>query len=89
MPKLIVQELGIRGVNCDKNPIELDDSELVHAQNVVVDPSSGASSIRKREGLIAFTIVDTADVVLGGCDLPLQDLTHFGTRFMYVGRAHL
>lgn len=83
---LIVRQWGQRGVNVDLNPLELDESDLLHAQNAIADESSGRSSIRKRPGLIAFTTSSTAGSVLGGVDLPLRDLNS-GTRFVYVGRG--
>lgn len=89
MPKLIVKDLGTRGVNVDKNPLEMDDSELLSCQNAISDPAAGESSIRKRPGLIAFNVVDTAGTVLGGSDLPLQDLSASGTRYLYLGRGPL
>lgn len=84
--KILVRQWGIRGVNVDLNPLELDDSDLVQAQNCVVDPGAGQSSIRKRQGLIALTLTSTAGTVLGGVDLPLRDL-RTGTRYVYIGRG--
>lgn len=81
-----VTQLGLRGVNVDKNPIELDDNDLVQSQNGVSDPAAGASSLRKRPGLIAFTTSSTGDNVLGGLGVPLQHrLT--GTHIIYIGRG--
>lgn len=87
MPKLIVVGFGLRGVNVDANPFELDDNELTQAQNVINSIDSGSSSIRKRAGLVSFTLEDTADTVLGGIDLPLQDLSANGTHYLYIGRG--
>lgn len=86
MAKLVVEGFGVKGVNVDKNPLELDNSELVSAQNVISDPAAGISSIRKRPGLLAFNTLPTAGVVLGGVDLPLQDLSASGTHYIYLGR---
>ena len=87
MAKLVVRSLGTKGVNVDRNPLELDDSELVHAQNVVSDSSAGLSSIVKRPGLIAFTTSSTAGSVLGGSDLPLANQSASGTHYIYIGRG--
>lgn len=87
MAKLVVESMGQYGVNVDKNPLELDDNELTKAQNAVTDPSSGRSTLRKRPGLIAFTTAATADVVLGGIDLPVVDLSPSGTHYVYIGRG--
>ncbi len=87
MAKLVVQGFGLKGVNVDKNPLELDDSELSQAQNAISDTSAGRASIRKRAGLIEFTLTATADVVLGGSDLPLVDLSIHGTHNIYIGRG--
>ncbi len=87
MPKLTVESFGTKGVNVDKNPLELDDSELVHSQNFISDPSSGQSTIRKRPGLVSFTLAETGGTVLGGINLPLQDKSEFGTHFIYIGRG--
>lgn len=83
-----VQGLGKQGVNVDKNPLELDDNELIQAQNAINDPTAGDSSIRKRPGLIAFTTTSTSGIVLGGIGVPLQHLLS-GTHFIYIGRGTL
>ncbi len=87
MANLVVNTLGLKGVNVDKSPAELDEGELVSAQNAISVVSTGRSSLRKRPGLVAFTLESTAGTVLGGSDLPLQDLSAFGTHFIYLGRG--
>ena len=87
MAKLTVEHMGIGGVNVDKNPLELDENELTQATNAVTDPSSGRSTLRKRPGLIAFSTSATAGTVLGGADVPLQNLSSSGTHYVYVGRG--
>jgi hypothetical protein len=77
-----VLRLGRRGVNVDLNPLELTDDDLVRASNAF----SNESTIRKRPGLIAFTTTATAGIVVGGVDLPLQDLLN-GMHFIYIGRG--
>ncbi len=85
--KITVEDFGINGVNVDKNPLELGLGELTQAQNAISDVMSGRSSLRKRPGLVAFTISATAGAVLGGIDLPLQDLSDSGIHWMYIGRG--
>jgi hypothetical protein len=79
---------GQRGVNVGLNPLELDESDLLRSANAISDAAAGVSSLRKRPGLLAFTTTPTAGAVLGGVDLPLQDLLT-GTRFLYIGRGPL
>lgn len=85
--RVVVDQFGVKGVNVDKNPLELDQSELTKGQNCVSDPSSGRASLRKRPGLIAFTTSLMAGVVLGGIGVPLLDLSHIGTVRLYIGRG--
>ena len=86
MAKLIVENMGVEGVNVDLNPLELHDGHLTQAQNAVSDPAAGKSSLRKRPGLINFTDVATAGVVLGGTSVPVLDERN-GTHFIYIGRG--
>jgi hypothetical protein len=86
MAKLVVEQFGTKGVCVDKNPLELDDAELTLGQNAMNDPSSGRSTLRKRPGLVAFNQLAAAGVVLGGVDVPLQDLSASGTHWMYIAR---
>jgi len=78
--------LGQRGVVVDLNPLELNDNDLTQAQNWVTDPTSGRSSLRKRPGLVAFSVNLTAGTVLGGADLPVADQTVLN-HFIFVGRG--
>lgn len=88
MAKLIVESFGTSGVNVDKNPLELDDSELTQAQNATgTDPTSGRASLRKRPGLVAFNTTLLSGAVLGGIGVPLLDLSHGGTVRLYIGRG--
>mgnify|MGYP001459819777 CR=1 FL=1 len=82
MGKITVTSMGQAGVNVDKNPLELDDNEVVQAQNVI----SAISSLRKRPGLIAFNTAPTAGVVLGGADVPLLNLLS-GSKTFLIGRG--
>jgi hypothetical protein len=88
MGKLTVTHMGQAGVNVDKNPLQLDDNELVSAQNAISDVVVGRTTLRKRPGLIAFnTDAITAGAVLGGADLPVRDESAGGVRNLYVGRG--
>ncbi len=87
MAKLVVNTFGVKGVNVDKSPFELDEGELVSAQNATSIPSSGRSSLRKRPGLTAFTTSVMAGAVLGGIGVPLLDLSSGGTVRIYIGRG--
>jgi len=84
---LIVESMGLNGVNVDKNPLELADNELMQAQNAVSEVSSGSSSLRKRAGLVRFTTTATAGIVLGGIDLPVPTTTPAGLHAVYIGRG--
>ncbi len=86
MAKLIVQGMGLAGVNVDKNPLELGDDELTQAQNASPDPAAGKSSLRKRPGWINFSTTVTAGTVLGGVSLPFLDQLN-GDHYIYVGRG--
>jgi len=87
MATLKVESFGVEGVNVDLNPLELKDSQLVHAQNCISIPFGGQSSICKRPGLVSFTLEETSGTVLGGINLPIQDLSAFGTHYIYIGRG--
>jgi hypothetical protein len=87
MPKLTVRTFGTRGVNVDKNPLDLDDDELQSAQNTISDPTSGTSSLRKRPGLLGFNTATLTYTVLGGSPLPGPNLTASGTVTIYLGRS--
>lgn len=86
-PSLVVEQYGSYGVNVDKNPLELNDNELVQSQNGISDTSAGKSTLRKRPGLAVFTLELTGGTVLGGINLPVQDMSPFGTHYVYIGRG--
>lgn len=83
--KIDIKSLGLGGVNVDKNPLELDDNELIQSQNAVVEVTSGRSSLRKRQGLTTFTSA-TGGVILGGVGVQLADNVT-GTRLFFIGRG--
>jgi hypothetical protein len=85
--KLKVESFGVEGVNVDLNPLELRDSQLTRAANVISDVTAGRASIRKRQGLIAFTLEEAAGPILGGVDLAMKDLSVLGSPFIFIGRG--
>lgn len=87
MGKLDVKDLGLQGVNVDKDPFELQDGELRQGQNAIHDPLGVNAGLRKRPGLIEFNTTDAAGAVLGGIGVPLQNLSGTGVRFIYLGRS--
>jgi hypothetical protein len=88
MGKLTVTHMGSVGVNVDKNAFELDDNELVRAKNAISDSGgAGTALIGKRQGLHRFTAAATAGTVLGGRDLPAQNLNDVGQHYLYIGRG--
>lgn len=88
MGKISVTHMGEAGVNVDKSPLELDDNELVQAQNANSYVTEGRSALQKRPGLIAFNDAEiTEGSVLGGSDLPLRNTSNSGLRALYIGRG--
>ncbi len=84
---LVVRNMGLQGVNVDNNPLDLEDNQLTQAQNAVSDPVSGASSLRKRPGLVSFNSPLLSSDVLGGSSVPGPNLSTGGTVTLYVGRG--
>jgi len=87
MPPLNVRNMGLRGVNVDNNPLDLEDNQLTQSQNAVTDPASGASTLSKRQGLIGFNTSDVTGSVLGGSPVPGPNLSTGGSVTIYVGRG--
>lgn len=87
MGKLTVTHMGEAGVNVDKSAFELDDNELLRAQNAISDGRAGTAAVSKRQGLFRFTVEATAGDVLGGRDLPAQNLNDVGLHYLYIGRG--
>lgn len=86
MPGLIIKQLGLRGVVVDKDPLEMEENELLKAQNAIKDTTAGNAAIRKRPGLLIFNTTTAAGPVLGGVGVPLLNLSVTGLRVMYIGR---
>lgn len=82
-----VFDMGTSGVNVDKNPLELDDSELTKSQNGITETRAGRSTLVKRPGLILINTDDAEGAVLGGIGVPLLDLSDLSAHFIYVGRG--
>ena len=89
MPPLTVRNMGLLGVNVDNNPLDLDDNQLTKAQNAISDAASGASSVRKRPGLLAFNTSTVTSIILGGSPLPGPNLSTGGTVSLFIGRSPL
>lgn len=87
MAPLTIRHMGIAGVNVDNNPLDLDDNQLTQAQNTISDPESGASSLRKRTGLVAFNTATLVTTVLGGSPLPGPNLSIGGSITIYIARG--
>lgn len=85
---LKVFAIGTKGVNVDKDPLELGNDELVQGKNANSMVIDGKSSVGKRPGLGIFTTSATAGAVLGGIDVPLLNLSsNSGSNLtLYIGR---
>jgi hypothetical protein len=85
--KLSVKDLGLHGVNVDKDPLELADGECRQLQNAIHEPLGNNAGLSNRPGLIAFNLTGLAGSVLGGIAVPLINLSESGTTLLYIGRA--
>jgi len=85
--KIDIRTLGLKGVNVDKDPIELNDDELRKSQNAFHDPIGVNAGLRKRPGLIPFNTTGLGGIVLGGIGVPLTNLQDSGNPSIYVGRG--
>jgi len=82
---LSVYGVGLKGVTVDKDPIELEDGELVQAQNATTDSIGAKGALRKRDGIALFTKSGAmAGPVRGLIGLPLPDLSK-NARTFYIG----
>jgi len=84
--KLVIYSLGEKGVNVDKDPLVLDNSELRQAQNAIRDPLGVEGGLKNRPGLVKFNASAGAGSILGGIGVPLLNLLS-GTPFFYIGRG--
>jgi hypothetical protein len=85
MPKLLLYNPGIDGVNVDTSPLELKPTELTKAQNAVRDLA--VKGMRNRPGLAAFNLNVAAGSVLGGIGVPFLNESSSGVHFVFVGRG--
>mgnify|MGYP001618994373 CR=1 FL=1 len=82
--KLNLYNFAKLGVNVDKNPIQLEDGELIEAQNWTSDSSGSDGGIVKRPGLVAINSSGLSGSVLAASNVPLTAAT---TRTFYIARA--
>ena len=83
---LIIYAIGSKGVNVDKNPLQLDDSELRQAQNAISDPLGVELGLTNRPGVDKFNSAVAAGPILGGIGVPLLNLAS-GIKMFYIGRG--
>lgn len=89
MPPFKVYELGLHGVNVDKDPLELHPSELRQAQNAIHDTLGVRAGLRKRPGLFPLNATGATGAILGGISLPGVDTSASGaTHYLYIGRSN-
>lgn len=83
---LKLYELAQKGVNVDASNLHMDNAEVRRAQNAIADPLGAKGGIRNRPGLGKFNTVEAAGAVLGGKEVPLENLLS-GDSFLYIGRG--
>lgn len=83
MAVIDVKNMGLKGVNVDKDPLELAPEELRQAQNAI---NNSNAALRKRPGLAQFNTTDNDGFVMGGTTVPLVDFTS-GFSILYLGRG--
>jgi hypothetical protein len=84
---LDIRTLGLKGVNVDKDPLELDDDQLRQAQNAIHDPLGVNAGLRKRLGLTPFNLSTLGGTILGGIGVPIISEQASGTPTIYIGRG--
>jgi hypothetical protein len=85
-PSISVKTLGRKGVNTDKNPLELDPDELIRAQNAIHEPLGNAAGLVNRPGLDALTDTPAAGAILGGIGVLDANAVN-GLFSLYLGRG--
>lgn len=88
--KLSVKDLGLHGVNVDKDPFELEDGELRHAHNAIHEGLGANAGIKNRPGLAFFNLDSGPGAILGGIAVPTLAggaSLNSGTRYIYIGRS--
>src|SRR5882762_9908192 len=98
----LLHDLGVSGVNVDKSPMELDETELKSAQNAIKDVAS--RGIKNRPGHIAlntdlgmfdlavfdpqvFNVTTNVGSILGGIGVPILNQSVSGVSFVFIGRG--
>lgn len=85
---ILVKTLGLKGVNVDKTPLELDPDELTQAQNAIKEPLGVNAGIVNRPGLIDFTTTAGPGEILGGIGvLEPAGGDVGGFELLYLGRG--
>ena len=86
--RIKIKTLGLKGVNVDKNPFELEPDELRQAQNAVSERLGSNASLKNRPGLDEFTTDSGMGPVLGGIGvLEPNGAPTGGTLVLYLGRG--
>lgn len=86
MADINIKTLGRKGVNVDKDPLELDPDELTQAQNAIREPLGVSAGLVNRPGLIDFTTTPGPGPILGGIGV-LETLTVLGGTTLFLGRG--
>ena len=87
MAKIQIRTLGLKGVNLDKDPLQLDVDELRYAQNAISEPLGALSGVKNRPGLGAFTPDDANASILGGIGVLAPNGAANGDGFLFLGRG--
>lgn len=80
---LSVYNLGRKGCNVDRDPVQLEDGELTKAQNLTVDQLGADGGVRKRPGLVKINSVAAAGSIVGAIGVPLNKIA---TRTFLAGQ---
>lgn len=82
-----IQNLGVKGVNVDLNPLQKENNQFSKAQNIISDPLGVERGIKNRPGLVHFNGSAANGTILGGTSVPLVDMTAGGLHMFYIGRG--
>lgn len=82
-----IRTLGLKGVNVDKDPLELDPSELRKAQNAIKEPLGANAGITNRPGLLNFSTPTQDGSILGGIGVLTPATSFGGGAFLFLGRG--
>jgi hypothetical protein len=87
MATLDLRTLGLKGVNVDKDPLELEDDELRQAQNTIHEPLGRNAGITKRPGLTPFNTAVLTGAIRGGIGVPSISTQVSGSPSLFLGRG--